>query len=44
VYCLNVNNNEISSWDEFDKNHIVVSNNFFDYIYCELNEAKKDWD
>lgn len=44
IYCLNVNNGDVSSWDAINKNHIIVSDSFNKYVVEELNEAKEDWE
>ena len=43
IYCINNNTGVISSWDQFDKIHLSVGNNFEDYILGELIIAKDDW-
>ncbi|MDE6789436.1 MAG: SMI1/KNR4 family protein [Ruminococcus sp.] len=43
IDCLNVNTGAVSSWDAIDKNHIIVSDSFYEYVIKELVEAKEDW-
>ena len=44
IYCFNNNDGKISSWDRIERNHLIKTNSFEQYILNELVEAKEEWD
>ena len=44
IYCLNNNDGIVSSWDRKEKNHLIKSDNFEQYILDEMVDAKEEWD
>lgn len=43
IYCLDILNGKVVSWDRNSKNIIQVNDNFDEYLYNEILEAKEYW-